>query len=156
MARQEIRKQLDTLQPAPRSDPQTRSGFHASFVGWPLKKKKRNSASTRGAAVLRMAALSLRHSQTALGAYRKLAQRLGSTRQDWGSTRWLMPISVAGDFQRRWKPIAGRRNWLWFIKTERRPVLGLGGSSLGQRRIGPSAWLVKATSSTTESRRGAS
>ena len=46
--------------------------------GKPLKKKKRNSASTRVAAALRMAALSLRHSQTALGAYyRKIAQRLG-------------------------------------------------------------------------------
>jgi len=46
--------------------------------GKPSKKKKRNSASTRVAAALRMAALSLRHSQTALGAYyRKLAQRLG-------------------------------------------------------------------------------
>jgi len=46
--------------------------------GKPTKKKKRNSASTRVAAALRMAALSLRHSQTALGAYyRKLAQRLG-------------------------------------------------------------------------------
>jgi hypothetical protein len=31
-------------------------------------KKKRNSASTRVAAALRMAALSVRHSQTALGA----------------------------------------------------------------------------------------
>jgi len=42
------------------------------------KKKKRNSASTRVAAALRMAALSLRHSQTALGAYyRKIAQRRG-------------------------------------------------------------------------------
>ena len=49
-----------------------------SSGGKPLKKKKRNSASTRVAAALRMAALSLRHSQTALGAYyRKLAQRLG-------------------------------------------------------------------------------
>jgi hypothetical protein len=46
--------------------------------GKPTKKKKRNSTSTRVAAALRMAALSLRHSQTALGAYyRKLAQRLG-------------------------------------------------------------------------------
>jgi len=44
----------------------------------PVKKKKRNSASTRVAANLRMAALSLRHSQTALGAYyRKIAQRKG-------------------------------------------------------------------------------
>lgn len=46
--------------------------------GKPIQKKKRNSASTRVAAALRMAALSLRHSQTALGAYyRKIAQRLG-------------------------------------------------------------------------------
>jgi transposase len=44
--------------------------------GKPIRKKKRNSASTRVAAALRMAALSLRHSQTALGAYyRKIAQR---------------------------------------------------------------------------------
>src|SRR5205809_7468330 len=35
--------------------------------GKPLKHKKRNSASTRVAAALRMAALSLRHSATALG-----------------------------------------------------------------------------------------
>jgi transposase len=43
-----------------------------------LKKKKRNSASTRVAAALRMAALSLRHSQTALGAfYRRIAQHRG-------------------------------------------------------------------------------
>ena len=46
--------------------------------GKPVKKKKRNNASTRVAAALRMAALSLRHSQTALGAYyRRLARRLG-------------------------------------------------------------------------------
>jgi transposase len=46
--------------------------------GKPVKKKKRNSASTRVAAALRMAALSLRRSQTALGAYyRRIAQRIG-------------------------------------------------------------------------------
>lgn len=50
----------------------------AKSGGKPIKKKKRNSASTRVAAALRMAALSLRHSQTALGAYyRKIAQRIG-------------------------------------------------------------------------------
>ena len=44
----------------------------------PVKKKKRNSASTRVAAALRMAALSLRNSQTALGSYyRRIAQRCG-------------------------------------------------------------------------------
>ena len=47
--------------------------------GKPVRKKKRNSASTRVAAALRMAALSLRHSQTALGAYyRRIAQRRGA------------------------------------------------------------------------------
>jgi transposase len=46
--------------------------------GKPVKKKKRNSASTRGAAALRMAALSLRHWQTCLGAhYREMSQRRG-------------------------------------------------------------------------------
>jgi len=45
----------------------------------PLKHKKRNSASTRVAAALRMAALALRHSATALGAYYlcRLARRIG-------------------------------------------------------------------------------
>ena len=48
--------------------------------GKPLKKKKRNSASTRVAAALRMAALSLRNSETALGAYyRKIARRMEET-----------------------------------------------------------------------------
>ncbi|MBZ5626360.1 MAG: IS110 family transposase, partial [Acidobacteriia bacterium] len=42
------------------------------------KKKKRGSASTRVAAALRIAALSLRHSETALGAYyRQIARRIG-------------------------------------------------------------------------------
>ncbi len=46
--------------------------------GKPLKKKKRNSASSRVAAALRMAALSLRRSTTALGAYyRNIARRIG-------------------------------------------------------------------------------
>lgn len=47
--------------------------------GKPVTKKKRGSASTRVAAALRMAALSLRHSQTALGAYyRQIARRIGA------------------------------------------------------------------------------
>jgi len=37
--------------------------------GKPLKKKKRGSASTRTAGALRMAAVSMRNSKTALGAY---------------------------------------------------------------------------------------
>jgi transposase len=45
--------------------------------GKPVRKKRRSSASTRVAAALRMAALSLRNSATALGAYyRKIARRL--------------------------------------------------------------------------------
>jgi transposase len=47
--------------------------------GKPLKKKKRGSASSRMASALRSAALSLRHSQTALGAYfRHIQHRLGA------------------------------------------------------------------------------
>jgi transposase len=46
--------------------------------GKPVRKKKRNTASTRVAGALRMAALSLRHSAPALGAYyRKIARRIG-------------------------------------------------------------------------------
>jgi transposase len=46
--------------------------------GKPVKKKRRNTASTRVAGALRMAALSLRNSATALGAYyRKIARRIG-------------------------------------------------------------------------------
>jgi transposase len=47
--------------------------------GKPVRKRKPHSASGRVAAALRMAALSLRHSDTALGAYyRRLANRLGA------------------------------------------------------------------------------
>jgi transposase len=46
--------------------------------GKPVRKKRRNTASTRVAGALRMAALSLRNSGTALGAYyRKIARRIG-------------------------------------------------------------------------------
>jgi transposase len=46
--------------------------------GKPVRKKRRNTASTRVAGALRMAALSLRNSATALGAYyRKIARRIG-------------------------------------------------------------------------------
>jgi transposase len=51
----------------------------ATSGGKPIRKKRRNTASTRVAAALRMAALSLRNSVTALGAYhRKLARRIGA------------------------------------------------------------------------------
>src|SRR5260370_36847641 len=47
--------------------------------GKPIKKKKRNGASTRVAGALRMAATSLRHSETALGAYyRQIARRIAA------------------------------------------------------------------------------
>lgn len=50
----------------------------ATSGGKPVKKKKRYSVSTRVAAALRMAALSMRNSQSALGAYyRKIARRIG-------------------------------------------------------------------------------
>ena len=58
--------------------------------GKPLQKKKRQSASTRVANVLRMAALSLRYSNTALGAYyRHLAQRKGAAVAVFASARKL-------------------------------------------------------------------
>jgi transposase len=46
-----------------------------SSGGKPLKRKKRNSASTRVATTLRMAAQSLQHSDTALGAYYRSVKR---------------------------------------------------------------------------------
>lgn len=56
----------------------TLAPHRAMSGGKPVKKKKRNSASTRVAAALRMAALSLCHSETALGAYyRQIARRIG-------------------------------------------------------------------------------
>ena len=46
--------------------------------GKPIKKKKRGSASTRVAGALRMAAVSMRNSKSALGAYyRQVARRIG-------------------------------------------------------------------------------
>ena len=46
--------------------------------GKPVRKKRRNTASTRVSGALRMASLSLRNSATALGAYyRKIARRIG-------------------------------------------------------------------------------
>ncbi len=56
----------------------TLAPHQGTSAGKPVKKKKRGSASSRVAAALRMAALSLRYSQTALGAYyRQIARRLG-------------------------------------------------------------------------------
>src|SRR6516165_6451848 len=61
--------------------------------GKPVRKKKRNSASTRVAAALRMAALSLRHSQTALGAYyRRIAQRRGGDIAGFAAARKLATL----------------------------------------------------------------
>ena len=57
----------------------TLAPHHPMSGGKPVKnKKRRGSASSRVAAALRMAAVSLRHSNTALGAYyRKIARRTG-------------------------------------------------------------------------------
>jgi transposase len=52
--------------------------YQPTSGGKPLKKKRRNSASTRVAAALRMAATSQRNSPTALGAYyRHISRRIG-------------------------------------------------------------------------------
>jgi len=61
--------------------------------GKPLKKKKRGSAGSRVAEALRSAALSLRHSRTALGAYfRHLAQRLGPDVASFATARKLAAL----------------------------------------------------------------
>ena len=61
--------------------------------GKPVKKKKRNSASTRVAAALRMAALSLRHSQSALGAYyRSISRRIGGDVAVFATARKLASV----------------------------------------------------------------
>ena len=61
-------------------------------AGKPVKKKKRNSASTRVAAALRMAASSLRHSESALGAYyRQMARRIGRDVAVFATARKLAP-----------------------------------------------------------------
>lgn len=58
--------------------------------GKPIKKKKTSTASSRLAAALRSAALSLRHSRTALGAYfRRTAQRLGADVATFATARKL-------------------------------------------------------------------
>jgi transposase len=62
--------------------------------GKPVKQKKRNSASTRVAAALRMAALSLRHSETALGAsYRNIARRIGGDVAVFATARKLATLA---------------------------------------------------------------
>jgi transposase len=62
-------------------------------AGKPVKKKKRNSASTRVAAALRMAATSLRHSETALGAYyRQHARRISADVAVFATARKLATI----------------------------------------------------------------
>jgi transposase len=61
-----------------------------SSGGKPLPKKKRGSGSSRVSQLLRHAALSLQHSQTALGAYyRRLAQRLGADKAVFATARKL-------------------------------------------------------------------
>jgi transposase len=61
--------------------------------GKPLKKKKRGGASSRVSAALRSAALSLRHSQTALGAYfRRIAHRLGADVAAFATARRLATL----------------------------------------------------------------
>jgi hypothetical protein len=66
----------------------------AKSGGKPLKKKKRNSASARVANVLRMAAQSLRHSNTALGAYyRSMAQRKGADVATFAAARKLATLA---------------------------------------------------------------
>ena len=67
--------------------------YKPSSAGKPVRKKKRGSASTRVAAALRMAALSLRYSQTALGAYyRQTARRIGGNVAVFATARKLATL----------------------------------------------------------------
>jgi transposase len=67
---------------------------HFARSGKSKKKRKRNSASTRVASAFRMAALSLRHSRTALGAYyRRIAQRLGGDVAVFSTARKLATLT---------------------------------------------------------------
>jgi len=71
----------------------TLAPHNPTSAGKPVKKKKRNSASTRVAAALRMAATSLRHSETALGAYyRQTARRIGGDVAVFATARKLATI----------------------------------------------------------------
>jgi transposase len=71
----------------------TLSPHKPTSAGKPVKKKKRNSASTRVAAALRMAASSLRHSGSALGAYyRQIARRIGGDVAVFATARKLATI----------------------------------------------------------------
>jgi hypothetical protein len=63
--------------------------------GKPVKKRRKNTASTRVAGALRMAALSLRHSATALGAYyRRMARRIGGDVAVFATARKLATLIV--------------------------------------------------------------
>ena len=65
----------------------------AFSAGKPLHKRRQGTGSTRVANVLRMAALSLRHSQSALGAYfRRIARRKGGGTAVFATARKLAQI----------------------------------------------------------------
>jgi len=66
----------------------------ATSGGKPVKKKRKHqSASSRVAAAMRMAALSMRNSQTALGAYyRKIAQRKGGDVAVFATARKILTL----------------------------------------------------------------
>jgi transposase len=71
----------------------TLAPHNPTSAGKPVKKKKRNSASSRVGAALRMAATSLRHSETALGAYyRQIARRIGGDVAVFATARKLATI----------------------------------------------------------------
>jgi hypothetical protein len=71
----------------------TLAPHNPTSAGKPVKKKKRNSASTRVGAALRMAATSMRHSETALGAYyRQTARRIGGDVAVFATARKLATI----------------------------------------------------------------
>jgi transposase len=71
----------------------TLAPHRSTSAGKPVRKKKRGSGSTRVAGALRMAALALRHSETALGAYyRQISRRAGPDVAVFASARKLATL----------------------------------------------------------------
>lgn len=90
----------------------------------PVRKKRRNGASTRVAAALRMAALSLRHSQTALGAYyRSIARRIGADVAVFATARKL--ASFIYRLLRWGQPYVDEGAQAFELRYQQRRILGL-------------------------------
>ncbi len=118
----------------------TLAPHQAMSGGKPVKKKKRGSASSRVAAALRMAALSLRHSETALGAYyRQIARRIGGDVAVFATARKLATLIYR---LLRWKqPYADEGAAAYEKQYQERRIKGLTAmaKSLGYQLVPPAS-----------------